>query len=90
MKGFLGADVLFGTNWILWNVAFGLLVLGIGIWVARQYGSRMNQRFLKDLAGYNLNAASGFLSTLAEFETDDSAPHSPQERSSIREYSPEE
>jgi hypothetical protein len=39
-----------------------------------------------DLAGYNLNAATDFLATLAEFEED----HSPQERSSIREYSPEE
>ena len=92
MKGFLGLDVyrLFGTTWIAVNVAFGFLVLGIGVWGARHYGDRMSnsalgQRFLRDLAGYNLNAASGFLVTLAEFEN-----HSPQERSSIREYSPDE
>jgi hypothetical protein len=55
------------------NVAFGFLVLGIGVLVARHFGDRMSnsafgQRFLRDLAGYNLNAASGFLKTLAEFE----------------------
>jgi hypothetical protein len=94
MKTFLGLDVyrLFGTTWIVANVAFGFLVLGIGVWAARHYGDRMSnsafgQRFLRDLAGYNLNAASGFLATFAEFEND---PYSPQERSSIREYSPDE
>jgi len=93
MKGSLGWDVyrLFDTTWIVGNVAFGFLVLGIGVWAARHYGDRMSnsafgQRFLRDLAGYNLNAASAFMATLAEFEED----HSPQERSSIREYSPEE
>ncbi len=93
MKGFLGLDVyrLFDTAWIVTNVAFGFLVLGIGVWAARHYGDRMSnsafgQRFLRDLAGFNLNAASGFLATLAEFEKD----YSPQDRSSIREYSPEE
>jgi hypothetical protein len=93
MKGSLGWDVyrLFDTGWIVGNVAFGVLVLAVGLWLGRRYGDRMSdsafgQRFLRDLAGYNLNAASGFLVTLAEFEND----HSPQERSSIREYSPEE
>lgn len=93
MKLFLGVDVYrsFPTSWIITNVAFGFLVLGIGVWVARRYGDRMSksvfgQRFLRDLAGYNFNAASGFLATLAEFESD----HSPQERSSMREYSPDE
>jgi MFS family permease len=93
MKAFLGADAyrLFGITYILVNVAFGLGVLAIGLWLARHYGSRFGnssfgRRFLRDMAGYNLNAASGFLTTLAEFEGD----YSPQERSSIREYSPDE
>jgi hypothetical protein len=97
MKGLLGLDAyrLFGIAYILVNVAFGLLVLGIGVWAARHYGDRMSnsafgQRFLRDVAGYNLNAASGFLATLAEFENDHSSPYSAQERSSIREYSPDE
>jgi hypothetical protein len=81
----------FDTTWIVGNVAFGFLVLGIGVWFARHYGDRMSnsgfgQRFLRDLSGYNLNAASGYVKTLEEFESD----YSPQERSSIREYSPDE
>jgi uncharacterized RDD family membrane protein YckC len=88
MKEFFGADVyrLFGTAWIVTNIAFGLAVLALGIWLGKKYESRIGRQFLKDIAGYNLNAASGFLATLAEFEED----HSPHERSSIREYSPEE
>jgi hypothetical protein len=94
MKGFFGADVyrLFGTTWIVTNVAFGLAVLALGIWLSKKYGPRMTtspfgQQFLKDIAGYNLNAASRFLATLAEFEQDGYAS---QERSSMRAYSPEE
>jgi len=87
MKGG-GLDVyrIFGISWIVINVAIGLAVLVLGFWALRKFAPRMNQRFLRDLAGYNLNAASRFLATLAEFEND----HSPQERSSIREYSPDE
>jgi len=72
MKTFLGADVyrLAGTSWIVINVAIGLAVLALGIWLTKIFGSRMNQQFLRDLAGYNLNAASRFLATLAEFEED--------------------
>ena len=79
MKGFLGADVyrLFGTAWILANVAFGIAVLVLGIGLSKKY---------RPGAGYNIDAASGFLTTLAEFED----PYSDQERSSMRAYSPEE
>jgi hypothetical protein len=81
----------FDAAWIVANLAFGFLVLVIGFWLSKRYGKRVSnsafgQRFLRDLAGYNLNAASGSMDTLAEFEED----HSPQERSSIREYSPDE
>jgi hypothetical protein len=66
---------LFNTAWVVANVVFGLLVFAIGIWVARRYGDRMSnsafgRRFLRELAGYNLNAASDFMATLAEFEKD--------------------
>jgi hypothetical protein len=79
MKTFFGADIyrLAGTAWIVTNVAFGFAVLALGIWLSKKYLPG---------AGYNLNAASGFMATLAEFEDD----HSPQERSSIRAYSPDE
>jgi hypothetical protein len=81
MKGFFDADVyrLFATAWIVTNVAFGFAVLVLGIWLSKKY---------RPGAGYNLNAASGFLATVAEFEQD--ASYSSQERSSMRAYSPEE
>jgi len=82
MGGVLGL----GIRWILINIATGLAAPALVIWVFLKLAPRMSQQFLKELAGYNLKAASGFLSTLAEFEKD----YSPQERSSIREYSPEE
>ncbi|HEX5228109.1 MAG TPA: hypothetical protein VFW44_10380, partial [Bryobacteraceae bacterium] len=81
----------FDTIWIWENVAIGLGVLAIGFWLAKYLGSRfanttLVRRFVRDLGGYNLNAATRFLDTLEEFEGD----YSPQERSSIREYSPDE
>ena len=88
MKTFLGADIyrLAGTSWIVINVAIGLAILVLGVWLFKTFESRMSPKFLRDLAGYNLKAASGFMAMLAEFEDD----HSPQDRSSIRAYSPEE
>lgn len=76
----------FDTHWIVINVAIGIAVPVLVIWVFRTFAPWMSPRFLKELAGYNLNAASGFMATLAEFAQD----HSPQERSSMREYSPDE
>src|ERR1700685_2045801 len=39
MKAFLGADVyrLFGTAWMVTNVAFGLAVLPLGIWLLKKF-----------------------------------------------------
>jgi len=82
----IGGVLGLGIRWILINVAVGLAVPALVIWIFQKFAPRMSRQFLKELAGYNLNAASGFLTTLAEFEKD----YSPQERSNIREYSPEE
>jgi hypothetical protein len=77
MKAALGVDVYraFDTTWLVVNVAIGLAILVIGYWLARHFGARWNntaagRRFLRDLAGYNLNAASRFLSSIEEFERD--------------------
>jgi MFS family permease len=77
MKTFLGVDAYraFGTSWIVGNVAVGLAVLAIAVWLARIIGPRLHnsqagRRFLRDLAGYNLNAAAGFMAKLEEFETE--------------------
>ena len=97
-KVFLGVDVYrsFPTSWIVTNLAIGLAFAAAVIWVFKKYKPRISQRFLRDLAGYNLNAASRFLAALAEFGKNDPSSshsnlhHSPQERSSMREYSPDE
>jgi hypothetical protein len=75
MKAFFGVDAYraFGTAWIVVNVLFGLAFLLVGIWLSKKYGPRVNstpfgQQLMKDIAGYNLNAATGFLKTLSEFE----------------------
>jgi hypothetical protein len=70
MKAFLGVDVYrtFDMNWIRWNVIFGLAVIPPGIWLVRKFAGR---KFMNDLAGYNLKAASGFLAKLEQFERED-------------------
>ena len=75
LKGFWGLDAyrLFGTAYLLANLLVGLAIIPLAIWLSKKFGGRMGrspvmQRLMKDLAGYNLNAATGFLATLSEFE----------------------
>jgi hypothetical protein len=77
MKAALGVDVYrtFDTAWLVGNVAVGFAILAVGYWLARHFGPRFTstafgRQLLRDLAGYNLNAASRFLGTLEEFERD--------------------
>ena len=54
------------------QLLFGLAIIPPAIWLSKKFGNRMSrlpiiQRLMKDLAGYNLNAASAFLATLSEF-----------------------
>ena len=74
-QGFLGVDVYrsFGALWVSANLLFGLAIIPLAIWLSKTFGDRMTkspaiQRFMRDLAGYNLNAASGLLASLSEFE----------------------
>jgi hypothetical protein len=67
-----GMDI-YEAAWLWSNVAFGLALIPLAIWLSKKFGDRigrfpMIQRFMKDLAGYNLNAAADFLATLSEFE----------------------
>jgi hypothetical protein len=77
MKGALGVDAYqaFPTSWLVGNVAVGFAILAVGYWLARHFGPRFTstafgRQFLRDLAGYNLNAASRSLGTVEEFERD--------------------
>lgn len=80
VKGLLGLDayVLFSGFWLAANVAFGVAVLLLAVWISRRYADRMErspwiQRLMRNLSGYNLNAAAGFLSSLARFEEESPA-----------------
>jgi hypothetical protein len=75
LKGFLGLDAyrLFGVPYLVANLLVGLAIIPLAIWLSKKFSDRMGrspfiQRLMKDLAGYNLNAAAGFLASLSEFE----------------------
>jgi hypothetical protein len=62
---------------LLANLAFGLAVIPLTVWASRKFAHRMDRsplirRLLRDLAGYNLNAATGSLAELSEFEQETS------------------
>ena len=74
-KGFFGLDAwhLFSTPYIAANLLFGLAVIPFAIGLSKKFGPRLDrspflQRLTRSLSGYNLNAASSFLSTLSAFE----------------------
>jgi hypothetical protein len=78
LKGLLGLDVyaIFSARYLLANALFGLAVIPLAVWIARRSADRMGrsplaQRLLRDIAGYNLKAAAGFLSRLARFEAEE-------------------
>jgi hypothetical protein len=71
-KAAFGVDIYEGA-WVWSNVAFGLALIPLAIWVSRKFGDRMDrspiiQALMRSLSGYNLNAAADFLRTLSEFE----------------------
>jgi hypothetical protein len=75
LRGFCGVDAYHvpGAAWLLANLLFTVAFDALAIGLSRKYSDRMSgspliQRLMKDLAGYNLNAAAGFLATLSEFE----------------------
>ena len=69
---------LFGIPYLVANLLLGLAIIPLGIWLSKKFSDRMGrspffQRLMKDLAGYNLNAATGFLARLSEFEDENLA-----------------
>jgi hypothetical protein len=74
-KGFFGVDIyrLFNTTWIVANVLFGLAPIAFAIWLSKKLSKKASrhprlQKFMRDLAGYNINAARDFIATLSEFD----------------------
>jgi hypothetical protein len=67
------AYAIFNSAWLAANVALGVAVIPLAVWISKRYADRMErspllQFLMRDLAGYNLNAATGFLDSLARFE----------------------
>jgi hypothetical protein len=75
-RAFLGLDLVNGLWLWLWaNVAFGLCLIPLALWLSKRFGERMGrfpfvQRVMNDLAGRNLNTASEFLAKLSGFEAE--------------------
>jgi flagellar biogenesis protein FliO len=60
------------------NLLVGLAIIPLALWLSRRFSDRMGrspfiQRLMQDLAGYNLNAATRFLTTLSQFEDENLA-----------------
>ena len=71
-KVVFGVDI-YEAAWVWSNVAFGLALIPVAIWVSKKFGDRMDrspiiQGLMKSLSGHNLNAAADFLMTLSKFE----------------------
>jgi serine/threonine-protein kinase len=80
LKSLLGLDAyaLFPTRYVVGNWLFGLAVIPLAVWIARRFAGRMERSpllrsVLRDLAGYNLNAATDFLGSLQRFEREEPA-----------------
>lgn len=76
-QALFGVDI-YQPAWVWSNVAFGLALIPLCIWVSRKFGDRMDrspflQAIMRSLAGYNLNAAADFLVTLKRFEEESPA-----------------
>lgn len=76
-KGLFDLDVYraFGTPWLATNLAFGLAVIPLAIWVARRFGdrferSRIGKSLADDIAGRSLVSTMAELDELACFERD--------------------
>ncbi len=77
LKGGFGVDAyqVLDRTYLAVNILFGLAIIPLAIWVSRKYGDRMGrspiiQRLMRILAGYDLNAAASFLTTLSHFADD--------------------
>lgn len=79
LKGFFGVDAYatLGAAFLIANLFFGLLVILLAVWISSRYAARMErsllvQRLMWVLAGKSLTSAAGFLSSLSQFEKEES------------------
>ena len=74
-RALIGLDpiAVFGIPWIVANVAFGIAVLALAVWLARHYGRGPNaaawlRRFSDTLSGSAVRTAAAELETLLHYE----------------------
>jgi len=74
LEGFWGVDAyqVLGAGYLMSNVAFGLALIAIEVWASRRFGARAGgapalRWLMRELGGYNLNAAQGFLAEVKAF-----------------------
>jgi len=77
LKGLLNVDVYagFGVTYVVANLAFGVVVVVIGVWTSRHFAARLQgssamRRIADCLAGTSLKSAAQFLDSLSQFEDD--------------------
>jgi len=75
LKEFWDVDAyrILGPGFLIANLGFGVVIIPAAVWASNKFGERMGrrpamQRLMRELAGYNLRAASRYLATLDEFE----------------------
>jgi hypothetical protein len=75
LKGFWNVDAykVPGVNFLAVNLAFGLAIIPLSVWVSRRFGDRigrvpMVRELMSGLAGYSLQSAADRLAAIAEFE----------------------
>jgi hypothetical protein len=74
-KALLGLDIYraFGPAWIAVNLAFGVAVLALALWIARRHAAALRRspflaRLADDIAGRSLATATSHLDEIARFE----------------------
>jgi hypothetical protein len=74
-KALLGLDLYraFGPAWIALNLAFGVAVLALALWIARRHAGALRRspflaRLADDIAGRSLATATSHLDEIARFE----------------------
>jgi len=75
LKGLWNVDAykILSLRFLIVNLALGLALIPAAVWVSRKFGDRMDrspavQRLMRELAGYNITAASDRLASIAEFQ----------------------
>ena len=74
-RGILGFDryEAFGPAWVAWNLAFGLAMIPVAIWIARHYSETLGtspllKHLADDMAGRSLVRAKKELDQIMRFE----------------------